>query len=217
MLNPTSQLLIAAPIGQTGTGFEEQLEVTRLGSERIAQLEQPGYEKGRCNKSFVGGMKLVAGGIVDAIDFVTTTAPFVLYNAGTRLFHIKRVTCYYASATMPANGYGIYAGVTPVPLATALTANDATNFATQSTRGYGLVTGYVGVAKTIVQPTWMHLGGITSTNSAVVGPSYTVDVTALGYIIPPTYAFCTGVLASVTGAPLFNFTVAWDELDGDLP
>ena len=75
----------------------------------------------------------------------------------------------------------------------------------------------MGVAKTIAAPAWMHLGGLTTTNTTVTGPAYSVDVTAMGFIIAPTYAFVLGVLASVTGAPLFNFSVCWDELDGDLP
>ena len=221
MVNPGSSLAVVAAIAAVNTGTEQEEQMTRLGSLRFAQLEQAGYEMGRTARAFVGGITLVAGGIAPVVDYPTTTGPIVLYNSnpgGGKNYHIKRVSGAYASGTEGAAGFGLFGGVTPLPLATPLVANGATNFRTQATRGYGVCSGYIDVAKTIAAGTaWMHLGGIVTLAATVTGAGYTVDVSGLGLIVPPTYAFTWGVLGDTGSTAKFVLSVAWDEIDGDLP
>ncbi len=124
----------------------------------------------------------------------------------------------YGSGTMPAAGYNIIAAVTAAPLATALTANGATNFATQCTRGSGAVSGFVDTNKTIPSgSSWMILGGQTNlANVATTGPGFSVDVRHRGFIIQPTFAFCWQAFGDTTGTVKYVMTVTWDELDADI-
>lgn len=220
MVNPGSQLAVASAIAAVATGTEQEEQITRLGSLRVAQLENNGFEAGRAARSFVGGINLVAGGVVPVVNLPTTTAPFVLYNsnpAGGKLYHVKHAGLYYASGTAGADGASLFGGMTTSPLATALTANDATNFFTQATRGYGVVSGYVGVAKTIPSGTaWMMLGGMLNLANTVTGPGFSVDIRHLGFIVPPGYAFVLGALGDTGTSAKYGFTVAWDEFEGDL-
>lgn len=221
MINPTSVQGVAAVIAAVATGTEQEQQITRLGALRTTLLEAQGFELGRAGRSFFGGMTLVAGGVVPVVDLPTTTAPFVLFNSnpsGGKLYHVKQVTGWYASGTAGAFGFGLFGGVTPSVLATALVANGATNFRTQATRGTGAVSGYVDVAKTIPSGTcWMHFGGILHGAATVTGPAYTVDVRHLGIIVPPLFAFALGALGDTGTTAKFGFSIAWDELEGDLP
>src|SRR5438552_4169230 len=127
------------------------VELTNLSAQRVAQLEPPGYELARTGRSFCGGITLVAGAIVPVVDLPTTTGPLVLFNSnqdGGDVLVVKRVSMSYGSGTLAAYGSTLFAGVTPSKIATALTANGATNFRTQALRGYGTPKGFVDVAKT---------------------------------------------------------------------
>src|SRR4029077_11228100 len=116
MINPSSQMVSAASITQVQTGTEQQEQITRLGSNRVAQLEQNGFEVGRVNRSWVACISLVAGGVVPVGDLPPPTGPVVVDNAepqGTgKLLHVKHVSAYYASGTEGAAGFGIFGGVT---------------------------------------------------------------------------------------------------------
>lgn len=206
----------------SGTGSPAQVfELTNLGAQRVAQQEPPGYELARSGRTFVGGMTLVAGGVVPVVDLPTTTGPFVLYNSnadGGRVLVVKRITSWYASGTAGAGGHGLFAGVTPSVLATALTSNDATNFRTQSLRGYGTPAGFVGVAKTIPAGTaWMHLGGIMHTAVTVTGIAYSVDLGNMPFVVPPRFALTVGVLGDTGTTAKYGFSVCWDEVEAVLP
>jgi hypothetical protein len=219
--NPSSGLSIAATIAQVATGTEQENQITRLGSLRMAMLEQWGFEMGRANRSFIGGIDLVAGAVVPVVNFPTTTAPFVLYNsnpAGGKLYHVTHAGMAYGSGTAGAAGAALFGGVTASVLATALTSNDATNFQTQSTRGYGAVTGYVGVAKTIPSGSaWMILSPSTpATAATVTGPAVSVDVRHMGFIVPPGYAMVLGALGDTGTSAKYVFSIAWNEIDADL-
>lgn len=217
-----SNYISVAAIAAVATGTEQEAQASRLGSLRTTWLEQPGYELGRAGRSFVGGTTLVAGGVVPVVDLPTTTGPFILFNsnaAGGKNFHIKRIGAFLASGTMGAFGMGIFAGVTPSVLATPLTANGATNFRTQCTRGSGTPTGFVDVAKTIPAGTcWQIVGGSTNANAAAVtGPALSFDVSQFGFIVQPLFALTIGVLGDTGTTAKFGFCVAWDEIEGDLP
>lgn len=209
-------------LAQVATGTVQQAQATRLGAARVAFLENPGFEMGRSGRSVCAATTLVAGGVVPVVDLPTTTGPCVVYNAepsGGKLFHVKRIGAFLASGTMGAFGMGIFAGVTPVPLATALVANGATNFRTQATRGYGSVSIYIDVAKTIGAGTcWQIIGGCTNANaSAVTGPALSFDVASFGFVVAPTYALTVGVLGDTGTTAKYGFCIAGDMIEGDLP
>ncbi len=105
-------------------------------------------------------------------------------------------------------------------LATPLTANGATNFATQAVRGSGPPPlGFVDVAKTIPTGTaWIVLGGVSVLgNTNTVGPSYTVDISAHPFIVPPLFALTVGVLAPLGTSAKWGISLAWDEQEMVLP
>jgi hypothetical protein len=214
-------------ISYAGTGTSQANQMTSLASIRVAQVEAPGLEASRSGRSFVGGTSLVAGGVVPVVDLPTTTGPFILFNSssaggGQKHLVVKRISCFWASGTPVATGFGLFAGVTPSVLATALTANGATNFATQCTRGTSPPTafGFVDVAKTIPSGTaWMHLGGTSAsiTAAATAGPGYSVDLTAHPFIVPPLFALTIGALGALGTSFKLGFSVAWDEMELILP
>ncbi len=221
-INPTSALASVATIQQVGTGSESELQATRLLALRFAQLEPPGFELCRAGRSFVGGMALKAGGVVPVIDLPTTTGPFVLFNAypsGGKVLCVKRISTFFCSGSIPATGYTLFAGVTPSVLATPLVANGATNFRTQSKRGFGTPGAFIDVAKTIPAGTaWSLLGGQTAvTATTTTGPGFSVDCSSDPFVVPPLFALTVGNLGDTTGTPLYGFTVEWDEIDCDLP
>lgn len=218
---PSASMANVGAIAQVATGTEQEMQVTRLGALRMTFLEQPGYELGRANRSFVGGMSLVAGGVVPVVDIPTTTAPVILFNSnasGGKNYHIKQVSIFYASGTAGADGAAIFGGVSPSVLATALTAN-GTNIKTQSTRGYGVVSGYIDVSKTVASGiAWAVLSASTYVAAATVtGLAMTVDVRHLGFVVPPLFAFGFGALGDTGTTAKYGFSIMWDELDGDLP
>jgi hypothetical protein len=212
---------VAATIAQVATGTEQENQITRLGSLRMTMLEQWGFELGRANRSFTGCIALVAGAVVPVVNLPTTTAPFVLFNsnpAGGKLYHVTHVGMAYGSGTAGAAGAQLFGGVSPAVLATPMTSNDATNFQTQSTRGYGAVTGYVGVAKTIASGTaWMLLSGSTAASAATVtGQGVAADVRHLGFVVPPGFVMTLGALGDTGTTAKYLFSIAWNEIDADL-
>lgn len=206
-----------------GAGSTPFQESSNLGSSRECQVEAPGYEMGRSGRAFFAGITLVAGGVVPVVDLPTTTGPCVLYNANpsgasNKVLVPKRITAFYASGTGGAAGFGLFCGITSGPLATALVANGATNFRTQGSRGSGTSNAFIDVAKTIPAGTcWMHLGGIVTLANTVTGPAYSVDVTALGLVVPSTFALVVGVLGDTGTTAKFGFSIAYDELEAILP
>ncbi len=211
-----------ANIGYAGTGTNPPINMTGIGSLRAAQVEAPGFEMGRSARSFVGGMTLKAGGIAGVVDTPTTTGPMILFNSssqgqGGRVLVVKKISAWYASASMGVYGFSTFGGVTPSVLATPLVANGATNFRVAATRGYGTSLAFIDVAKTVAQPTWMLLGGMTTTSQTVMGNGYIVDLSAHPFIVPPLFAFACGVIADTTGSGLFGLSLAWDEVEATLP
>ena len=219
-INQVSTITYLAP----GTNLPTQF--TNLGSLRVAQVESPGLEMARSGRSFVGGTTLVAGGIVPVVDLPTTTGNFELFNssqagAGQKSLVVKRISVFWASGTLTATGFGVFAAVTPSVLATAMTANDVTNFRTQCVRGPATPAplGFVGVAKT--NPTgcaWMHLGGVSVVaNDNHAGPGYSVDISAHPFIVPPLFALNVGVLGDTGTTAKYGFSLYWDEVEMTLP
>jgi hypothetical protein len=217
--SPSSSLGSVAVLAPVGTGTEQEINLTRLQSQRIAQCEQQGFEMGRAAMSFHGGMAVAAAAVVPVVDLPTTTSPICLYNAnqgGGKLYHIKRVSAHYGSGTEGAAGFGLFGGIAPLPLATALVANGS-NIKTQCSRGFGLCTGFIDVGKTIATGTaWMLLGGINTLAATVTGNGYTVDVSHLGFVVAPGFAFTWGVLADTGTTAKYVLSVAWDEVTADL-
>lgn len=208
-----------APVA-TGSG-PSVLEKTRLNALRTTFLEQPGFEMGRAARSFIAGTSAVAGGQVPVVDIPTTTAGWVLNNANAsgsgKLLHIKRVGLFYASGTAGADGAALVGGVTSVVLATQLTANGA-NHKTGCTRGYGTVSHYIDVGKTVALAAWGLLSPSTPTGAATVtGLAQVTDVSALGLIVPPQFAFALSALGDTGTTAKYGVTIWYDEIDGDLP
>ncbi len=212
---------------QTGTGSPTlQNYVSNMGAQRFAQLEPQGFEMGRSKRSFVGGHTAIAAAISPLADLPTTTAPMVLFNSapatGTgKVLVVKRLSFSYATTgTLAAFGTSVFAGVTPSKLATALTAN-GTNIKTQGTTGTGTPYGYIDAAKTVVQPTWMLLGGIAHGAETTMSIGYTGDISSHPLIVPPLFALAFGVLAAIDTAgattPLYMLSVGWDEIEAVLP
>ena len=207
-------------IAQASTGGQTlQVEGTRLKSARTTILEQPGFEMGRSGRSFYGGIQVVAAGIVPVVDLPTTTAPIVVYNAGVpspvnRLLHLKTVSIFYASGTAGVDGVGIFCGVTSAPLATALTAN-AANCKVQGSRPVQTSIAFIGLAVTVVASAWIVLDGTAVGAAAVTGLCRTVDVSKLGFVVPPTYAFVAGGLGDTGTTAKYGFGFAWDEIEAD--
>lgn len=208
-----------APVA-TGTG-PSVLEKTRLNALRVTFLEQPGFELGRAGRSFVFSTSAVAGGQVPVVDIPSTTAGWVVNNANAagsgKLLHIKRVGLFYASGTEGADGAALVGGVTSVVLATQLTANGA-NHKSGCTRGYGTVNHYIDVGKTVALACWGLLSPSTPIGAATVtGMAQVTDVSALGLVVPPQFAFCLSALGDTGSTAKFGVTIFADEIDGDLP
>ncbi len=212
---------------QAGTASPTQVEEeSNLGALRASQLETTGYEMGRTGRSFVGGNSLIASAISPVADLPTTTAPMVLFNSvastasPSKVLVVKRLSFSYATTgTLGIYGTSLFAGVTGSKLATALTAN-GTNIRSQATRGTGTPVGFIDAAKTIVQPTWMLLGGIAHGGETTMSIGYSVDLTGHPFIVPSGMALAFGVLSAVdsSGAttPLYILSVAWDEIEANL-
>lgn len=221
MVNPSSQLSVVAAVAAVNTGTELETQMTRLGSERVSQLEQVGFEMGRVARSFVASTSAVAGGQVPVVDIPTTTAGWVLNNANAagsgKLLHIKRVGLFYASGTAGADGAALVGGVTSVVLATQLTANGS-NHKTGCTRGYGTVNHYIDVGKTVALAAWGLLTPSTPVGAAAVtGMAMVSDVSALGLIVPPQFALALSALGDTGTTAKYGVTIFYDEIDGDLP
>ncbi len=221
MPNPSSMLGSVAAISQVVTGSEAEQQLTRLQALRLAQLEPPGFELARAGRSFVGGITVVANGIVPVVDFPTTTGPIILFNAypsGGKVLCVKRVGTSYASGTLAATGFSLFAGVTPSVLATPLVAN-GTGVLTQAKRGFGTPGAFIDVAKTIPAGTsWSMLGGqgIVAA-AAVTGPGWSVDLSSSPFVVPPLFAFVWGNFGALGTTAKYVFTVEWDEIEADLP
>lgn len=195
--------------------------MSNLGSQRVAQLEAPGYEMSRVGRSFVGGTTLVAGAIVPVVDLPTTTGPLILFNSnsdGGDVLVIKRISMSYGSGTLGGYGSTLFAGVTPSKIATALTSNGASNFRTQALRGTGTPKGFVDVAKTIPAGTcWCLLGGIAHGAATTTSIGYTVDVSHHPFIVPPGFALTVGTLADTGTSAKYIYSIVWDEVPAVLP
>ena len=199
----------------------QQAQATRLGAQRISQLEQAGFELGRVGRSFVFSTSAVAGGQVPVTDVPTTTAGWVVNNANAagsgKLLHIKRVGLFYASGTAGADGAALVGGVTSVALATQLTANGS-NHKSGCTRGYGTVNHYIDVGKTVALACWGLLTPSTPIGAATVtGLAQMFDVSGLGLVVPPQFAFALSVLGDTGSSAKYGVTIYADEIDGDLP
>lgn len=221
MADPIQSGVTAIAYKATGSGSPSLVrEFTNLGAQRIAQLESPGFELGRSGRSFVGGHVAVAAAIAPVSDLPTTTAPIGIFNScaltGNKMLVIKRLSFSYGSGTIAAFGSSIFGGVSPLRLATALTANGS-NIKTQATRGYGTPYGLIDAALTIVQPVWMLLGGIAHGAATTTAIGYTVDISNHPFIVPPQGVFSWGVLGAGASTPLFLCGIAWDEVEATLP
>lgn len=218
---PSATMLNVGAIAQVATGTEQEAQATRLGSQRATFLEQPGFEMGRSGRSMIFGTSAVAGGQVPVVDIPTTTAGWVVNNANAqgsgKLLHIKRVGLFYASGTAGADGAALVGGVTGVVLATQLTANGS-NHKSACTRGYGTVNHYIDVGKTVAGVVWGLLTPSTPIGAATVtGLAQVSDVSALGLVVPPNFAFAVSALGDTGTTAKYGITIWADEIDGDLP
>lgn len=197
------------------------LEMSNMGSQRVSQLEPPGYELARSGRTCVGGTTLIAGGIVPVVDLPTTTGPLVLFNSqpdGGKVLSVKRISMTYASGTLGAYGSSLFAGVTPSKLATALTSNGATNFRTATIRGTGTPVAFVDVAKTIPAGTaWVNLGGIAHGAETTMAIGYTVDLAHSPFIVQPGFALTVGTLGDLGTSAKWMYSLVWDEIEAVIP
>lgn len=224
MADPIQLQITTVAFKGTGSGGNSVFdETTNLGSQRIAQLEAPGFEMSRSGRSFVGGLQLITSGIVPVVDLPTTTGPLVLFNAANpganppRYLVVKRISMGYASGTLAAFGSTLFAGVTPIVLATALVTN-GTNCTIQATRGTGASVAFIDVAKAIGAGTaWVLLGGIAHGAATTMSIGYTVDVSAHPFIVPPGFALTVGTLGGLGTTAKWLYTIGWDECEAILP
>lgn len=224
MADPVQLQVTTVTFKGTGTGSPATFEeLTNLGSQRVCQLEPPGFEMGRSGRSFVGGLQLITSGRIPVVDLPTTLGPIALFNGANaganppRYLVVKRLSFAYASGTLAAFGTTLFAGVTPSVIATALVAN-GTNFSIQATRGSGASVAFMDQNITIPSGTaWITLGGIAHGAATTMSIGYTVDISATPLIVPPGFCAVMGVLGGLGTSAKFLHSMAWDEVEAILP
>lgn len=227
MSDPVQSQVTTVTFKATGTGspslYQEQ---SNMGSQRVCQLEAPGFEMARSGRSFVGGLQLVTSARVPVVDLPTTTAPILLYNAANagnnppRYLVVKRLSFAYGSGTLGAYGTALFAGVSPSATTgnSILTANGS-NFSIQATRGSGASVAFMSQGTTgfPAGTAWMILGGIAHGAETTMSLGYTVDISSHPFIVPPGFALAFGVLGDLGTNAKFMHSAAWDEVEAILP
>lgn len=191
---------------------------TGYGSTRISKFEPNLMELCRSSRLFVAAMSIAADGTAPGQTLPTTSAQHIFYNNSPGKYLVPlRLGFYNCTATAGTAGQSLWAGVTPLPLATPITGN-TTGCTVGSLRGAtaGNVAFYT-LAGTVptMQANYVLLGGVETVAETTVGCGAAFDTQGM-FIVPYGYALAAAVLSGAGNTPIFGVSCTFALLELDL-